>query len=351
MRQITLKSNSVLVSENQREISLSQGQCLIKIMNAGVCSSDIFRGFQGWAYAYPLVMGHELSGVVEEVGSEVKSFLPGDRVAVFPLLPCFVCDQCKSLEYARCNAYGYYGSRQNGGFCDKLAVNEWNLIKIPNGVDLVDACLIEPMSVVIHALKTFRNGNTLSGQIAILGAGFLGTLASKVIKQLHPKLFLTIVDRNQKKLDFVKADDVKTFHCVDSSDWSKMIKLKNSYFDYVLETTGAPANISSSINLCKAGGEIVLLGNVTADHTIEKSTISSILRKEIKLIGSWNSRYKSADDDWVKALDLMSSGVHPSRLISHQIKMSEIPFYLKKMFEHKMRIKNFDFTKIVASND
>mgnify|MGYP003705961827 CR=1 FL=1 len=351
MRQITLKSNGKLVSEKQVKSSFSLDECLVKISHAGICSSDIFRGFQGWAYSYPLVMGHELSGVVEKVGGEVKSFLPGDRVAVFPLRPCFLCDQCMLNEYARCNNYSYYGSREDGGFCDKLAVNEWNLIKIPDGVDLIDACLIEPMSVVIHALKNFKNTEQLSGHMVILGAGFLGTLATKVIQKLYPKLYISVVDRNQKKFDAIDIDSSRKFLCVNDTDWNELITLKNSLFDYVLETTGAPNNISSSIKLCKAGGEIVLLGNVTADHMLEKNTISSILRKEIKIIGSWNSRYKSADDDWAKALELMSAGVNPSHLISHQIQMADIPHYLKKMFDHKMRTNEFEFTKIVAGND
>lgn len=351
MFKIVLKSNGVLVSEKQASITPLANQCIVKITNAGICSSDIFRGFQSWAYCYPLVMGHELSGVIERVGVEVKNFLPGDRVAVFPLLPCFSCSQCVMREYTRCKSYSYYGSRENGGFCNWLAVNEWNLIKIPDSVDLIDACLIEPMSVVIHALNKFIKSDELTGHIVILGAGFLGTLTSKLLLESQPRLSITLVDRNQTKLNAINIDTANKFRCADQSDWIEFTNQRNSYFDYVLETTGAPQNVSSSIKLCKAGGEIVLLGNVTSDHTLEKAVISSILRKEIKIIGSWNSSYKSANDDWITSLELMAAGARPSHLVSHQIPMSEVPNYLKKMFEHKMRISDFEYTKVVAFND
>ena len=87
MKAVVLKKNKSLVVEDKQLDALNHKKCRIKIHNVGLCSSDIERSFRNGAYFYPLIMGHEISGEISEIGKKVDNFTIGDRVAVFPLLP------------------------------------------------------------------------------------------------------------------------------------------------------------------------------------------------------------------------------------------------------------------------
>ena len=170
--------------------NLLEDHCRIKIHTTGICSSDIQRGFGNGAYFYPLIMGHEISGHIVKCGSEVKKFSINDNVSVFPLIPCKKCFYCNNKEYMRCSNYKYYGSRCDGGFSQYIDVDQWNLVKVPKGIDLTDAALLEPVAVCVHAIQRLKLGDFHSKdkKIGILGAGFLGLIISDILKHQKPEL-------------------------------------------------------------------------------------------------------------------------------------------------------------------
>ena len=130
MQGLELVKNSKFKLREFKSIKLKDDECEIKVKSVGICSSDIERGFNRGAYHYPLVMGHEISGIVTKTGVKIKKIRVGDRVTVFPLLPCFKCSQCGQKNYVSCLNYQYYGSRNNGGYIEYMNIKEWNLIKI-----------------------------------------------------------------------------------------------------------------------------------------------------------------------------------------------------------------------------
>ena len=130
MKIAELGKNGEITVKQRSKPNIRKHSCLIKIKYCGICSTDIYRAYNDGAYHYPLVMGHEISGVVEGIGKGCANFNLGDKVSVFPLLPCFSCDQCQQNNYALCINYSYYGSRCDGGYAEYLLVNSWNLMKI-----------------------------------------------------------------------------------------------------------------------------------------------------------------------------------------------------------------------------
>ena len=152
MKTAVLKKNSEIIIVEKKIPLVKPDECLIKVNSCGICSSDIYRSHDNGAYFYPLTMGHEFSGQIIKVGSEKTEMKINDRVTVFPLLPCFSCDSCIKKEFTTCSSYKYYGSRNDGGFAEYIAIKNWNLIKT-NQIDPIDASLLEPLSVVVHALK------------------------------------------------------------------------------------------------------------------------------------------------------------------------------------------------------
>jgi threonine dehydrogenase-like Zn-dependent dehydrogenase len=347
------------VLEENRQISvkhielpdLLSDECEVKITDAGLCSSDIERGYGGGAYFYPLVMGHELAGEIARTGSEAKGeFSKGDKVCIFPLLPCFNCSACKQKHYALCCNYDYYGSRRNGGFSDRLNVKKWNILKLPNGVSTQDGALVEPIAVALHAIKKLKINAKDKTNLCIFGAGFLGLIAVQIINNLYPKCKITLVDRNHFKLDIGVRYGAISKWVGDDKSWQLFLSESKDSFEHVIEFAGVPKTFSAALSVSAASSSVVWAGNISGDLTFSKSQVSSILRKELRINGTWNSIYKGESGcDWSDALDLISIGLQPSELISLKIKLEEIGATLGKLYDHKNRKSKFEVIKVLVN--
>ena len=150
MKALVLEKDKVL---RYREVPLPEKRYkksyLVKVIAAGICGSDLHRAFGSGAYHYPLVMGHEFSGEIAKAFKGAK-FKEGDRVAVFPLIPCRECIPCQTGDYAQCNSYDYLGSRSDGGFAQYVYVPEENLFLVPEHIDMLHAALTEPAAVALQ---------------------------------------------------------------------------------------------------------------------------------------------------------------------------------------------------------
>jgi len=353
MKSVVLEGNQKIGVEERPLPSTRSDECRICVVATGVCSSDVMRGFENGAYFYPLVMGHEISGEVIEVGKNINKFNKGDRVTVFPLLPCFNCEACEREMYAQCCDYSYFGSRADGGYAEYLSVPEWNLLKLPDDVSFQDAALIEPLSVVVHALKRINliksNNKDTPGSTVVIGAGFLGLLAVQILRMTYPDLELSIIDRNAFKLDIADMYANKKIRLDNSAKWSNFLS-KNS-FQNVIEATGSPEAFKYTISLATHGGQILWMGNITDELTLPKDLVSSILRKELSILGTWNSRYRpQKPDDWKESIELIQNGVRPSELVTHWISLDELPDTLKKLDDHKRRKKTYNSVKVMVNN-
>jgi L-iditol 2-dehydrogenase len=353
MKAVILEANGKLSLCNIPVPNLHPNECMIKIKYTGICSSDIYRAYENGAYNYPLIMGHEVSGEIVETGHDVKNFSIGDQVIVFPLKPCFNCEFCAKYEYARCNNYSYYGSRCNGGFSEFLNVNEWNLIKVPGNIGLDNAALVEPMSVVIHALRQvdrILNFSWDNRQVLIIGMGFLGLLAVRMLA--NPGARVTVVDRNSFKLDIAQKYGAYTVLIDSDVEWDKYIKAKAKSFDVVIEATGSPVNFIRSIQTANNGAAVIWIGNITGNLNVPKSVVSSILRKEISILGTWNSSYKSPlTDDWNQSIEIMRKGLLQASLITHKVSLERLPDILSRMYNHKKGVEYFEYIKCMVSNE
>jgi threonine dehydrogenase-like Zn-dependent dehydrogenase len=172
------------------------GWALIRVEFCGICNSDLHRGFEGGAYHYPLIMGHELSGVVQEPGA-ANRFPRGARVTVFPLIPCGRCIPCQTGDYAQCTDYDYLGSRRDGAFAELVWAPEASLFAVPEGTSLRDAALTEPCAVALHGVNKLSVKPGDSG--AVFGGGPIGIMAAQWMR-LRGVEPVFIVDIDEKKL-------------------------------------------------------------------------------------------------------------------------------------------------------
>ena len=353
MKAVVLKSNKKLSFINKPLNDLENNHCRIKIQNVGLFSSDIQRSYGNGAYFYPLIMGHEISGEISEIGSNISNYSVGDRITVFPLLPCFNCEPCEREMYAQCYDYSYFGSRTDGGYAEYLDVPEWNILKLPEDVSFQDAALIEPLSVVVHALKRFglvnANIEETPEKTIVIGAGFLGILAVQIIRSEFPDLELAIIDRNAFKLKIAEKYVDEKIQLNNGDEWLKFLD-KHSFHN-VIEATGSPDSFRHTISLAAHGGNILWMGNITDELTLPKDLVSTVLRKELSILGTWNSIYRpQKPDDWKDSIEFIQNGVRPSELVSHWISLEELPDTLKKLYDHKVRKKAFDSVKVMVNN-
>lgn len=282
-----------------------EDEVLVEIKSCGICGSDIPRVFTKGTYHFPTVIGHEFSGVVVE---DSKKELIGKRVAVFPLLPCFGCESCKSENYAACADYDYYGSRRDGGMAEYVAVKRWNLVMLPDNISFDEGAMCEPISVGRHAVK--KLGITKGDNLLISGAGPIGIIAGQWAKSEGADE-VYYFDIDERKIDFAKTLGFKKYE--------EGIKI-----DRVIEGTGHSAALKKCLKAVKPFGRVILMGNPVGEITLSQNTYWYILRKELTVVGTWNSSYAEHNNDWKESIKAISEGkIKVKPLITHRYPLSE----------------------------
>ncbi|KQX71151.1 MULTISPECIES: NAD(P)-dependent alcohol dehydrogenase [unclassified Streptomyces] len=237
---------------------------LIDIEFAGICHSDIHQAREGWGEAiFPMVPGHEIAGIVSEVGPGVTRFAVGDRVGVGCLVDsCRECDNCKAGLEQYCtggsvgtyNAVGKDGEPTYGGYAQKIVVDENYVVRIPDGLSLdVAAPLLCAGITTYSPLKHWNAGP--GKKVAILGMGGLGHMGVKIAHALGAEV--TVLSQSLRKKD----DGLKlgADHYYATSDENTFKELKGT-FDLILSTVSAPLNLDAYLALLRTDGAFVNVG-------------------------------------------------------------------------------------------
>lgn len=289
-------------------------EVIVEVKSCGICGSDILRVYAQGTYHFPTIIGHEFSGkVVYDPENEIL----GEKVVIFPLLPCFNCESCKRGNYATCENYDYYGSRRDGGMTEYIAVKKWNVLIMPQNLSYDEGAMCEPVSVARHAVLKLgiQNGDN----VFISGAGPIGLIAGMWAKMLGAKNVFYI-DVDKRKIEFAKSFGFNEY--------------KNGVLvDCVLEGTGHGDALQKCLEAVKSHGKMVLMGNPSGDISLSQSTYWHILRKEIKISGTWNSSFNDYENDWKESLKAMSEGkINVKGLITHIYSLSKCnnAFYMMK---------------------
>ena len=323
-----------------------KGEVLMKIRASGICGSDIARVFTKGTYHFPTIPGHEFSGEIVELGEGVEKSLIGKKAAVFPLLPCRKCDMCEVGEYASCRDYNYFGSRCDVGFAEFIAVPMWNLVFAGDNLSYEEAAMAEPAAVSLHALG--RAGVDLGDTVAIFGAGPIGLMLAEFAKAWGA-LKIILLDIDKTKLEFAKKLGYE--YVLDSKDKNYQEKIaqitKGKGVDVVVEGSGASSALAGCLKCIKPLGSVVLMGNPFSDMNLSQKDYWEILRKQLKLFGTWNSSYTGVKNDWQTALDAMSKGkLNIAPFITHRVDFKDC----NKAFE-MVRDKSEFFNKVMFIND
>ena len=319
------------------------GETLIKVGSAGVCGSDIPRVMVKGTYSFPLIPGHEFAGEVVEVGEGVEEVKAGDRVAVIPLIPCKRCIYCRIGEYALCDDYDYIGSRKDGAFAQYVVAPAENLIPLPEGMDFEKGAFTEPGAVALHAVR--RGGGIEAGEtVAVFGAGTIGLLVAQWTKILGARKVF-VIDVMKKKLEV--ASEIGFSELIDASAVDPVEEIiertEGLGVDLSVEAAGSKISFEQCVRTVRKMGRVVLAGNVETDVILPSKTVSTILRNQLTLAGTWNSTFTSFPvDEWRTVLHFMDTGelkVEPlithRPTLDHAADMFEM-MYVKKEFFNKV---------------
>jgi L-iditol 2-dehydrogenase/galactitol-1-phosphate 5-dehydrogenase len=287
-------------------------------------------------------MGHEFSGVVEEPAPGGK-FPRGARVAVFPLIPknMETDPACRSGDYAQAREYDYFGSRRDGAFAEYLRVPEWNLFPVPDGVDLLHASMTEPAAVALHGVRKLRIRP--GDDAAVFGAGPIGNMVAQWLRILGcGRVF--VVDVEPRKLALAAE---MGFEPVNAKEGDPVERIKaatgGAGVARSVEACGLPLTFLQAVRACGMFGEVVFMGNIAGQFAIGEKDFSDILRKELAIYGTWNSKVvPPGEDDWTTVLRHLDRDLLVGPLITDRIPLSDGP----AMFDDLAARRNYHNTVI-----
>lgn len=334
MKALVLEENGKLVWR-EHELRRVDGWYRMRIAAAGICGSDLGRGFKGGAYHYPLVMGHEFSAVVEEAPAGGK-YAPGTLAAVYPLLPCGKCAACAKGWIQLCEHYDYFGSRRDGAFAEELYVPESHIIPVPEGVTAEEAAMTEPAAVAYHGAHGFDMAK--GAKALVIGGGPIGLIAAQWLR-IRGAGEVTVADIDAAKLEFAAKfgfSVMDTGGAMRSSrptgDNGTLGIMRPTDYDIVVEACGVSATRTMAVACCARKGVVSFIGNPADDWTFAKPLFSSVLRKELTMRGNWNS---VPDPDWRAVLAHAGKDLNLKGLVTARVPMAEGTAAFKRILAHE----------------
>ncbi len=274
--------------EDTEKPAVVPGKVLVKVKYTGICGSDVPRVNGDACHYFPNILGHEFSGVVEEIGEGVTSVKPGDRVAGIPLVPCMKCEDCQKGNYSLCRHYSFIGSREFGSFAEYVLVPEKNVCKFSEKVSFEQGALFEPATVALHGLErlNYRGGGT----VAILGGGTIGMFVMQWAK-IYGARKVVVFDIAKERLELGRrlgADGGINTLDADFMDQA-MAMTDGRGFDYVYETAGNVITMKMAFRLAANKAQVCFVGTPTKELSFSVEDWENINRKEFTLTGSWMS--------------------------------------------------------------
>jgi L-iditol 2-dehydrogenase len=284
-------------------------QAVVRIHAVGVCGSDTAYFKIGRIGDYvvdgPIVLGHEVSGEVAKIGSEVTNVSVGDRVAIEPGTPCRDCKECKAGRYHLCPDLVFLATPPyDGALMELMAIDARNLYPIPQEMSYEEGALLEPLSVGIWGCK--RANLAAGDDVLVTGAGPVGLLAAATARAFGAGS-VTVSDFSEFRIGLARKMGFATETPDAASD---------RRFDVLLECSGAPGALAAGMSRLAPAGRAAMIGMPKQDVALPLAALNP---NEVTL--SLVNRYNHT---WPLAIELVSSGrIDVSELITHHFPLAE----------------------------
>ncbi len=250
MKALVRDGNSVAVRALPQSALLKQDDVVVRVMLAGLCRTDLYAAEGKIKTANPLILGHEFSGIVTEVGSDVEQVAAGDRVTVNPVIPCGKCKYCNNGTAAGCQRYEFLGVDRNGCFAGYITVPASAIYRLAHGVSFMAAAYAEPVAASLAVLKT---GIQPEERGIIFGNNRFSQLMEKILR-VHGFNNVAVYDPLNEEDSF-----------------------EREAFDFVIETMVSTETLSDMVEAARPGARIILKSRQYEPILLR---LNSIIRKE-----------------------------------------------------------------------
>jgi L-iditol 2-dehydrogenase len=278
-----------------------ENEVLIEMKRIGVCGSDIHVWHGQHPYtSYPIVQGHEVSGLIAEVGSQVEGLSVGDRVTLMPQITCGECYMCLHGMYHICESLKVLGFQTDGTAQDFFAIDAEKVLRFPDDVPLDQGAMIEPASVAVHAVS--RGGEVQDKKVLVLGAGTIGNLVAQVAKGLGASAVM-ITDLQDYRLK--KARECGADFAINPLEEDLERAILRDFgperADLILECVGVEDTITQAIQYARKGTTIVVVGVFGEKPQVDLGLVQD---RELSLVGTL--MYQQVD--YERAIQLLADG-------------------------------------------
>ena len=297
---------------------IGHGEILIKVHASGICGSDLMEWYR--LPKAPLVLGHEITGEVTEVGPGVDKFNIGDRVIATHHVPCNTCYHCLRDNHSSCPTLRSTHF-DPGGFSEYIRIPAINVdrgvLKLPENVTYEEGSFVEPLGCVIRGQRLA--GFTLTSSVLVMGSGITGLLHIQLARALGAgHIIATDVNDHRLKAatDFGADSAIHADHDLDSHIKEQ---IDGRLADFVVVCTGAEAAIEQSLTLVEPGGTVLFFAPSGPETKVE-IPFNEFWWKGIKTLSS----YAAAPGDLAQALELIRAGrVNVADMVTHRLPLEE----------------------------
>ncbi|MFX1407579.1 MAG: zinc-binding dehydrogenase [Promethearchaeota archaeon] len=292
-----------------------KGEILVKVKYSGICGSDL-EAYKTGLYPMKVVLGHEITGSIAELGPEVKNWEVNDRVTIFPGICCGKCHFCQTGHDNLCIYEDSIGIGQNGGHAEYVLVKEENLVPLPETIPDKYGTIFDQIATSPLAL---REANFIPGSYCvILGMGTMGQFLLQYLSIAGARA-VAVVEKNPYRLEIAKK--FKPDLALNKLALAKIKRFpKRNYggVDYVFECSGVPLLVNAAIDVVRKGGTVVQVG--IWDRAVEINLLKYVMN-QIRIQGAWSYTKK----DFEYAVELVAKDlIDPEPIVTKIIPLDDI---------------------------
>ena len=320
--------------EERRIPKINDDELLVKVMASGICGTDVLEWYR--IKKAPLVLGHEISGVIAQSGKTVKNFKVGDRVMVSHHVPCMKCHYCLAGHHTACETL-HKTNFDPGGFSEYIRIPKLNVelgtFKLPDNVSFDEGTFIEPLGTVVRAqrLTNLKENDA----VMVIGSGMSGLMHVKLAKARGVKKIIA-TDLNEYRLNAAKKFGAGYIIRANEDIEFKLKEInENRLADLVIVCTGALPAARQALRCVDKGGTILFFAVPRPDERLE-IPVNDFWRNEVKIMTS----YGAAPNDLKESLELIKSKkIDLNDMITHKLKFDEIQKGFQLVAEAKESLK------------
>ncbi len=325
MKAAVYRGRNEINCEELERLRIGEGEVLVRVMACGVCPTDIKKIEHG-VLEPPRIFGHEIAGIIEEVGEGVRNWKIGERVAVHHHIPCEKCHYCENESYSMCETYKKTGTTagfepSGGGFAEYVRVMPWivekGMIRIPENVGFEEASFVEPVNTCLKGIG--RLGIKKNHVVIVFGQGAIGLI---LLQLARLKGATTVgIDLMDERLKIAKGFGAHHVFNPKEVDLGEEIKKITGGRGADAAVIAAPSNkaIAQAVQTTRNGGKVLLFAQ-TEPGSLFEIDASEICRNEKDLIGSYSASVKLQEE---VAEIVFGRKINVKDLITHEFSLEE----------------------------